>query len=100
MVKPPKKKKPLRRKPVPIPVPAKLYHVTHPDCVDQILREGLKGNRSPRNRGETIKPSIFALVAGEDKLTLYVAHSQIWPNEDIASYAVLEIDRQGITGKV
>ena len=77
------------------------YHVTSVDCVESLLRVGLKGGTTPRNRGETVgTPSIFVLVSGEVDLTDHVAKNQIWPWQDIGDYAVIEIDPTGVTGCV
>lgn len=77
------------------------YHVTAVECVESILRDGLKGTTTPRNRGSTVDtPSIFVLTENDDNLTARVAITQIWPHKDIAEYAVIGIDTAGITGRV
>ena len=82
-------------------IPRFLYHVTDVTSVDLILKTGLKGTVSPRHRDEVLKkPSIFTLIDPQDNLTTDIAVNQIWPNMDIESYAVIEINSEGIIGDV
>ena len=84
-----------------MPGKKKFYHVTSVDCVESILRVGLKGGTKPRNRSATMdRPSIFVLVSDEGGLTDNIAVNQIWLFQDIGDYAVIEIDPTGVTGSV
>ena len=78
-----------------------LYHITSVDNVKSILEHGLIGTRRPSYRGQNlVNASIFALIDDNDALCDCVAINQIWPLQNIATYAVIEIDPAGVTGVV
>lgn len=80
--------------------PKLLWHVTSESLVSDILNNGLKGGKEPKNRGETLKKaSIYTLTDPHDNLTMNVAVGQLWKFQDVESYAVIEIDTAGITGR-
>ncbi|WP_373651096.1 MULTISPECIES: hypothetical protein [unclassified Schlesneria] len=80
--------------------PDKLYHVTHPDSVPAILKDGLIGGREIRNRGHVQTPSIYTVVKDDESLLQNLVINQIWTMQDVVAYSVLEIDGNGITGDV
>ena len=81
--------------------PAAYFHITDPANVPAILQAGLKGGTTPRYRGvELKKASIFVLIDPSQGLHDNVAMRQVWPLQDIATYAVIRIDSQGVTGRV
>jgi len=78
-----------------------LYHITAVENVESIFADGLKGSKTPRNRGNAFDiPSICVLTLGDERLTDAVAVNQVWPMEDIGEYAVLEISPAGVSGRV
>lgn len=81
--------------------PQLLWHVTSESLVSEILQDGLKGGKEPKNRDETLKrESIYTLSDPHDNLTMNVALGQLWKFQDVESYAVIEIDTAGITGRM
>jgi hypothetical protein len=77
------------------------HHVTAVKNVDAILKHGLRGGVSPRNRGEKLlTPSIFVLIYGFQALTDNIAINQLWIDKDIKQYAVIRIRAKGVTGRV
>lgn len=77
------------------------YHVTDVKNVKKILAKGLKGTTTPRNRDEDVDcPTVFVLSTSHEDLTNAIARKQIWPLEDIESYAVIKIDSKGISGPI
>lgn len=79
----------------------KFYHITDSSLVETILHEGLKGSKSPRNNDrEFEKNMIFAVDQADDNLFKNVAICQIWCIQDIEACAIIEIDREGITGSL
>ncbi|MBL8865956.1 MAG: hypothetical protein JNK93_10405 [Planctomycetia bacterium] len=82
-------------------LPTAYFHITDPKNVPAILQDGLKGGVKPRNRGgELKKPSIFVLVDPSEGLHDDVAMNQVWPFQDIETYAVIRIDTKGVGGQV
>ncbi len=79
----------------------KLYHITDCASAEAILREGLKGTKSPRNYDREFETNmIFAVVEPDDNLIKNVAIGQIWCLQDVEACAVIEIDPEGITGNL
>lgn len=77
------------------------YHITAIENVNSIFADGLKGSKTPRNRGKAFNiPSICVLTSGDERLTDAVAVNQVWSMEDIKEYAVLEISPAGVSGRV
>ena len=77
------------------------FHVTDVKNVKKILAKGLKGTITPRNRSEDVGcPTVFVLSTSEEVLTNAIAREQIWPFEDIESYAVIKIDSKGVSGPI
>ena len=77
------------------------YHITAVDNVEKIMKEGLKGGMTPRNRDEQLTvPSVFVLTTKREDENNLVAVQQIWPCQDVEEYAVLQIDLAGIKGPV
>lgn len=92
----------VKRKSKPKPdKPKTLWHVTSESLVPDILRDGLKAGMEAKNRPEPLKrPSIFTLTDPHDELTMNLAKGQLWLFQDVDSYAVIEIDTAGITGRI
>lgn len=81
--------------------PTTFYHITDTTLVETILQDGLKGKKNPRNNCRKFKKKmIFAVDQAHDNLFKMVAIHQIWCLQDIESCAIIEIDRDGVTGKL
>ncbi len=77
------------------------FHITATTDVASILKDGLRGSTNPRNRGGKVRvKSIFVLTSCSRNLIDNVAINQVWVHEDIGSYAVIQIDPAGISGKI
>ncbi len=77
------------------------FHITATADVPSILKDGLRGGTKPRNRGGKVRAkSIFVLTSCSRRLIDSVAINQVWVHEDIGSYAVIQIDPAGISGKI
>jgi hypothetical protein len=79
----------------------RFWHICDVADVKPILGNGLRGGLNPRNRGEKhTEATIYALSHHIENLMKMVLTRQIHVYEKITDFAVIEINRTGITGKI